>query len=135
MKKILSSLLFLGATSFADTPMLQATPYSEVQPTIGKGQPVFLEIGSDHCHSCQEMGKMLYIVKQKHPSYNLNFINISEDRDIAIQLKVMMIPTQIIYDTNGSEVFRHVGKLEQKELDEVFKEAGFVDINSSSSKK
>lgn len=129
MKKLLSSLLFFTATSFADTPMLQSTQYSEVQQTIGKGEPVFLEIGSDHCHSCQEMGKMLYNVKQKHPSYNLNFINIAEDRDIAIKLKVMMIPTQIVYDANGSEVVRHVGKLEQDELDEVFKDGGFVDGN------
>jgi len=127
MKKLLSSLLFFTATSFADTPMLQATPYSEVEPTIGKGEPVFLEIGSDHCHSCQEMGKMLYITKQKYPSYNINFINISTNRDIAIKLKVMMIPTQIVYDSNGTEIFRHVGRLEQDELEKVFKEAGFVE--------
>ena len=127
MKKLLSSLLFFTATSFADTSMFQATPYSEVETTIGKGEPVFLEIGSDHCHSCQEMGKMLYLAKQKYPNYNIYFVNISTNRDIAIKLKVMMIPTQIVYDGNGTEIFRHVGKLEQDELEKVFKEAGFIE--------
>ena len=71
-------------------------------------------------------GKMLYLAKQKYPSYNIYFVNISTNRDIAIKLKVMMIPTQIVYDGNGTEIFRHVGKLEQDELEKVFKEAGFV---------
>jgi len=36
-----------------------------------------------------------------------------------------MIPTQIIYDKNGEEVFRHTGKLNEIELDDIFEKYKF----------
>ena len=63
------------------------------------------------------MGKMLFEIKDKHPNAPLYFINVHEERSTAGALKIMMIPTQIIYDAKGKEVFRHVGGLSQEELD------------------
>ncbi len=121
MKKQLL-LLLLTANIFANEPMLEATPYEEVAKTIGKGKATLLEVGSDSCHSCQIMGKLLYKEKQEHPDYNIYFINVKKERDIAFKLKIQMIPTQIFLDANGSEIDRHVGILEKENLDAIFEQ-------------
>ncbi|MMZ65711.1 Thioredoxin [compost metagenome] len=102
--------------------MLKESQYKSVEQSIGKGKPFFLEVGSDSCYSCQEMGKMLYKVKQKHPAYNIHFINVKKEREAARTLEVRMIPTQIIYDKSGKEVYRHIGVLSQDELNNLLKQ-------------
>lgn len=100
----------------ADEPMLKESQYKYVSQSIGKGKPYFLEVGSDSCYSCQKMGKLLYKVVQKHPQYNIHFINVQREREAAYALGIRMIPTQIIYDKNGQEVYRHIGVLHDTEV-------------------
>ncbi|SFV61465.1 Thioredoxin [hydrothermal vent metagenome] len=118
-------LLLLGLNALANEVMLKETEYKYVKSSIGKGKPYFLELGSDSCHSCQIMGGMLYKAKQKHPQYNIHFINVKNERKVAYELGIQMIPTQIIYDNKGKEVYRHMGVLSTKELDILFKENDF----------
>ena len=102
--------------AIADEPMLKESQYKYVAQSIGKGKPYFLEVGSDSCYSCQVMGRMLYKVVQKHPEYNIHFINVKKERNAAYSLQVRMIPTQIIYDKNGNEVYRHIGILSTNQV-------------------
>jgi len=126
MKKILLLLTTLcSLTLFADAPMLKATPYSKIAPQIGHDKPLMLEVGSDHCMSCQHMGRLLYTLKKAHPDYPIYFLNVGTDRAAAMQLKVMMIPTQIFFDAKGKEVYRHVGVLQKEEVQELLKKYGF----------
>jgi len=97
--------------AIADEPMLKESKYKYVEQSIGQGKPYFLEVGSDSCYSCQIMGKTLYKIVQKHPEYNIHFINVKKERSVAYKLKIRMIPTQIIYDKDGKEVYRHIGVL------------------------
>ncbi|MFT7879747.1 MAG: thioredoxin family protein [Sulfurimonas sp.] len=63
---------------------------------------------------------MLYRVTQEHPEYPLYFINVKKEREVASRLNIMMIPTQIIYDKAGKEVYRHIGMLSKDELSDLF---------------
>ena len=125
--KLFTLILALIFTSqlFAQAPMLKATPYKYVQSAIGKGKAHFIELGSDSCHSCQIMGRELYKVKQKNPAFNIEFINVKHERQAAYDFKIRMIPTQIIFDATGKEVYRHIGLLESKELSQLFKTYNF----------
>jgi len=127
MKKqiILSVLLTISLHAMQGRPMLEETPYEQVKMQIAKGKPIFLEIGSDTCKSCRVMGKMLYALSQDHPEYTIRFINVKKEREVAKELKIMMIPTQLIYDANGKEVYRHIGVLEKAELSELLKKYHF----------
>ena len=112
--------LILALQLVAEEPMLEETAYQYVQSSIGKGKVYFVEFGSDSCHSCQIMGRELYKAKQKNPAFNIAFINLKHDRQAAYDFKIRMIPTQIIFDTEGKEVYRHIGVLEPKELAQLF---------------
>ncbi len=126
MKFLMSFILLVSVTLLcADEPMLKETPYVYVKVSIGKGKPYFLEVGSESCRSCKEMGKLLYKVKQKYPTYNIVFINVKKERQAAYDLKIQMIPTQLIFDENGKEVYRHVGPLTTDALLALFKSYKF----------
>jgi thioredoxin 1 len=114
-------LLFFTLALMAEEPMLKESQYKYVGQSIGKGKPYFLELGSDSCYSCQVMGAMLYRVSKKHPEYNIHFINVKKERRVAHKLEIRLIPTQIIYDENGTEVYRHIGGLSSEELTQLFK--------------
>ncbi|UFH60305.1 thioredoxin family protein [Sulfurovum mangrovi] len=113
-------LMLFASVASGDDHMLKESAYAQVKQSIGKGKPYFLEVGSDSCHSCKVMSQMLYEARQKHPGYNISFINVKKERDAASELHVMMIPTQIIYDGNGKEVYRHIGVLSEDELAALF---------------
>lgn len=115
MKKLLLFALFI-VTCSASKQMLIETPYVYVQPIIGQGKAVFLEVGSDSCYSCQKMGQMLYKVKKQHPSYQIFFINVKRERQVAYKLGIQMIPTQLIFDAKGDEIYRHIGVLSSEQL-------------------
>lgn len=143
MKHILKTLSILLALTYSvttmavaqDDPMLAETPYAKVKETIGKERPVFLEVGAESCHMCQIMGKMLYKIKENNASLPIYFINIQKEREVATPLKIMMIPTQIIYNKEGKEVYRHIGALKEKELSKLLVEYGFEDkVEEESSK-
>jgi len=114
---IIVSLLTLSG--YATETSINETPYNFVKLNIGQGKPHFLELGSDSCPACKVMGKTLYKVKKENPNYNISYVNVSKDRSVAYSLGVQMIPTQIIYDKKGKEVYRHTGKLAEDELLEV----------------
>ena len=117
---LLFLLTFSAISLYADAPMLRATPYKFVEKSIGKGKPHFVEFGSDSCHSCQVMGKELYKTKQNHPEYNIEFVDVKHEREAAYKFQIRMIPTQVIFDANGKEVYRHIGLLGQEELAKLF---------------
>ncbi|MDA3945391.1 MAG: thioredoxin family protein [Helicobacteraceae bacterium] len=122
MKSFITLLIiFLTLSALADEPMLRETPYVYVKSSIGKGKPHFVEVGSESCHSCQIMGKLLYKVKKRYPNYNIAFVNVKKERQAAFDLKIRMIPTQLIFDQEGKEVYRHVGVLATDDLLALFK--------------
>lgn len=101
------SLLALCASLYAAE--LQPHPYALVQQEIGKGQVVMIEAGSTMCKSCKEMGELLYREMQINPERKIYFVNVGEERDAAREMKIQMIPTQIVYDAQGNEIDRHIG--------------------------
>lgn len=124
MKIFVLVALFFGSLLASDA-MLEASKYEYVSQSIGKGKPYFLEVGAKSCKSCQIMGKSLYQIKQMHSGYNIHFIDVSKEREAAYELNVRMIPTQIIFDKNGQEVYRNIGVLSNEQLNGLFKEHKF----------
>ena len=114
-----------GVTACADEPMLEATPFSQIENKIGT-EPIMLEFGATHCRSCIAMGKILYKIKEKYPKSNIYFIDIYEDKKSAEKFKIRMIPTQKYLDNNGSVVDTHMGIIEQDELEKKLKTIGVV---------
>jgi thioredoxin 1 len=124
MKKLLLLTIFTASAMFAAE--LPVTPYKDAKALIGKGSPVMLEVGSTHCKACVEMGELLHEVKSKNKESKIFFIDIEKDRDGAMEQKVRMIPTQIFFDKDGKEVYRHIGGFTAEKLSETLKKQGII---------
>ena len=121
MKKIVFFIgILLSLNLFAEEAMLKETPFAEILQQIGKHKVTFIEVGSDSCHSCQIMGRRLYKIKQQNPEYPIYFVNVHKEREAAYRMKVQMIPTQIVMNNKGQEVYRHVGILSEEEIHKLF---------------
>ena len=79
----------------------------------------FLEIGSKGCSACIRMESVMYDIGKKYPDkVNVVFMNIlkTESQDIMKYYGVAVIPTQILLDRNGKEIYRHTGYISTDEL-------------------
>ena len=116
MKKSMFVLVFGSMVAFAGESILVSTPFANVLQEIPKHKKTFIEVGAEYCHSCQEMGKLLYTIKQEHPEYPIFFVDVSKEREAAYKMGVQMIPTQIVVDSKGNQIYRHIGFLDKQSI-------------------
>jgi len=88
-------------------------------------KPRLLEIGSSRCMSCIEMAKVLDALRASQGSkLNVDFVDVYEQPEAADRYKITLIPTQILYDGGGKEVFRHTGYFSHDDILAKFRELG-----------
>ena len=73
-------------------------------------QPVLAELRADYA------GEM-----------SIEFADVWKDPELGRKYDVRSIPTQIIYDSAGTEVFRHLGFWPKEDIDAKLRELGIVD--------
>lgn len=76
---------------------------------VGKGTPVLLELGSHGCIPCDKMMPILIELSKEQTDFEVSFIDIHAVDGKAKQYGIELIPTQIFFDAEGKEVFRHTG--------------------------
>lgn len=84
----------------------------------------FLEFGSVGCEPCKKMEKEMETIRKDFAGkVNVRFINLSKkwNRDWADYFEIQSIPTQVILDSHGKEIYRHVGYIPADELKKAFK--------------
>ncbi len=90
----------------------------------GKGFGItFLEFGATGCISCRKMEIVMNEVKEEYPQIvNVKFFNalLPENQDMMKYFGIAAIPTQVILDASGKEVFRHTGYYSSEELEKEF---------------
>lgn len=83
-----------------------------------------IELGGFGCKPCMRMDTVLFdLGKIYGEKLNIQTIRVTDDdgKIIAKYFGVNAIPTQIIIDKKGNEVFRHTGFLSKKELQKEIK--------------
>ena len=120
MKKSFISLCLLTAlvafTGCANAG--ETTTGVEVVPGIPtKNTVTLVDLGATTCIPCKMMAPILEELKTEYQGRaEIVFIDVHEKSDMAKPFALMAIPTQVLYDRQGKEVFRHVGFLGKKAL-------------------
>lgn len=111
-----------GATSSAGASPA-ATP-AITAPGAAK-KPRLLELGSDQCVPCKAMMPVLEELRKNHSAnLRVEFIDVWKDEKAGEDYKVEIIPTQIFFDADGQELFRHTGFFSKDEILGKWKELG-----------
>ena len=85
--------------------------------------PRLVDFGANKCPNCK---KMMPVLKQLREDYKdivtVDFVDVWKDTDAGKPYGIRLIPTQIVFDAAGKEVFRNEGFLSREEIDKVFQE-------------
>ncbi|MBF0227277.1 MAG: thioredoxin family protein [Desulfobacterales bacterium] len=90
-----------------------------------KGMVTMIDLGAKKCIPCKMMApimeKMEKVYKGKAA---IVFIDVWENRDQSGRFGIRAIPTQIFFDKDGKEVYRHTGYLGEQEIIAQLKKMG-----------
>jgi thioredoxin 1 len=87
--------------------------------------PMLVDLGKGTCIPCKKMKPILDELKAEYEGRAIvEVIDLRYDRQAARKYGVRLIPTQIFYDAEGNEVYRHQGFLDKQSIKMKFAEMG-----------
>ena len=107
------ALLLLAGQATAGAPPRPPVPAAspqELAGLVGGGTWVIAEFGGEHCIPCMHMQEVLQGLRDTLGAKAAvrNFW-IQEHPDVARQYRIIVMPTQIVFNPKGEEVLRHMG--------------------------
>ena len=106
---------------------VQAAP-DAATPAIPAALPRMVDLGADKCIPCKMMAPILEEMKTTYADQlHVEFIDVWKNPDAGEKYGVRIIPTQIFYDAQGKELFRHEGFFAKEDMLAKWKELG-VDL-------
>ncbi|MBC8378416.1 MAG: thioredoxin family protein [Planctomycetes bacterium] len=91
---------------------------------VGQGKPVLLELGAHWCTPCKQMTPILNELSTEQQAFSVAFVNVQTAEGASQKYGIESIPTQIFFDTDGKELFRHVGFYPKEDILAKWKELG-----------
>ena len=87
--------------------------------------PRLLDLGADKCVPCKMMAPILDELKVDYANvFAVEFIDVWKDPTAAQPFKLNVIPTQIFFDSDGTELFRHEGYYGREDILAKWRELG-----------
>ena len=118
-------LSLIGVTSLAPAADKIATNSPAQVVASGKTLPKLLDLGATKCIPCKKMAVVLEELKKDYAGkLEVEFIDVWQNPDSAKKYDIRLIPTQIFFDVNGKELFRHEGFFGKEDILTKWKELG-----------
>jgi len=90
-----------------------------------KGMVTMVDLGAKKCVPCKMMAPILEKLGKEYAGRAaIVFLDVWEDKAPAKHFGIRAIPTQIFFDKEGKEVYRHVGFLSEAEIVRRLKDMG-----------
>ncbi|MCP4721655.1 MAG: thioredoxin family protein [Desulfobacteraceae bacterium] len=90
-----------------------------------KGRVTMIDLGAKKCIPCKMMAPILVKLEKAYKgTADIVFIDVWENKQPAQRFKIRAIPTQIFFNEQGEEVYRHVGFLDEKSIVEQMTKMG-----------
>ena len=100
----------------ADNPLSKA---------LKLGQPVVADFGKGTCIPCKMMEPILRKLEEEYAGRaSILILDVDEYRSLSRKYRVVMIPTQIFFDSDGKEVYRHQGFMPEEDIVAQLKKMG-----------
>jgi thioredoxin 1 len=99
-------------------------------PAAANPLPRLVDLGAGKCVPCKAMAPILDELKTQYKDkFEIVFVDVWENPAAAEPYNINLIPTQIFFDKNGKELFRHEGFFAKEDILAKWKEFGIA-INS-----
>jgi thioredoxin 1 len=116
---------FVCAGGVCTLPSDDAKPPVVAETPAQKPLPRLLDLGAGKCIPCKMMVPILDELKTTYAGkLEVVFIDVWENQQAGEQYGIRVIPTQIFYDAEGKELFRHEGFFAKEDILAKWKELG-----------
>ncbi len=104
-------------------------------PVPAPGMVTMVDLGANSCIPCKMMAPILEELKTEYKDKAaIVFIDVWKLPEQSKKFKVSMIPTQVFFDQNGTEVYRHVGFMDKQAIVDQLAKMGVAQPTSGSAK-
>jgi thioredoxin 1 len=115
MAAIILMAVFMGNAAYSED-------FSKIPE---KGKITLIDLGAATCIPCKMMVPVLNKVKKRFAGKaEVVVIDIRYNRDQVQRFQLRAIPTQVFFDREGKEVYRHLGFLDENAIVEQFAKMG-----------
>ena len=119
---VVGALRFQSVRETSGTGMPESWEAAEVPV---KGMVTMVDLGSDTCIPCKLMAPIMGKVEKKYRGKAVVIlIDVRKNQEPIKRFGIRAIPTQIFFDKQGKEVYRHEGFMSEAEIDQVFQNMG-----------
>ena len=92
--------------------------------------PRLLDLGSDQCVPCKQMAPILEeLARDWSDCMIVELVDVRKDPKVSEKYGIRVIPTQLFFDAEGRELFRHEGFISREGILSRWKELG-MDMTS-----
>ena len=99
------------------------------------GMVTMVDLGANSCIPCKMMAPILEELKTEYKDKAaIVFIDVWKLPEQSKKFKVSMIPTQVFFDQNGTEIYRHVGFMDKQAIVDQLAKMGIAQPNAGSAK-
>lgn len=96
-----------------------------VATSVENALPRLVDLGADKCIPCKAMAPILEDLKREYANtFTVEFIDVWKNPTVAEPYDINLIPTQIFFDAEGNELWRHEGFLAKEGILSKWKELG-----------
>lgn len=127
LQKIVILVALLTAVGFVLAKRNQNAKSEPTAATVPAEKPLprLVDLGAGKCIPCKTMAPILEDLRKEYAGvFEVVFIDVWEDPPAAEPYKINMIPTQIFFDADGRERWRHEGFLAKADILAKWKELG-----------
>ena len=98
---------------------------ADIKDAPVKGMITMIDLGAKKCIPCKMMAPIIQKLEKAYQGKAaIIFIDVWQNKAQAKKFGIRAIPTQIFFDKDGNEVYRHVGFMGEKAIVEQFKKMG-----------
>jgi thioredoxin 1 len=112
-------------TGQSASPSEAGGPSTGVRARDATALPRMVDLGKETCIPCKMMAPILEELKREYEGRAvIEVIDLRDRPDAAGHYGIRVMPTQIFFDSNGDEVWRHEGFLSKQAIVEKLEEMG-----------
>ena len=112
---------FSHQTSFSQPLLDRRFPKDIAQSPL----PKLLDFGAGTCIPCKAMAPILKELTEEYKGrVVIKIIEVYQEKELTRVNGIRLIPTQIFFDSNNKEVFRHQGFMDKEQIKKVFEKMG-----------
>ena len=118
---IIICFAFAYQTSFSEPSIDRRIPKEMVKIPL----PKLLDFGAGTCIPCKKMAPILKELSEEYKGrVVIKIIEVYQEKELTKINGIRLIPTQIFFDANNQEVYRHVGFMDKEQIKKVFEKMG-----------